>query len=63
MGVAHSTLKIIWYLLHNQTRFKDLGADYFAKQNLEGQTRSYVNRLKKLGYEVTLTSMAAGAVA
>jgi transposase len=61
MGVAHSTLKIIWHLLHHQTAYKDLGADYFAKQNLEGQTRSYVNRLKKLGYEVTLTPLAVSA--
>ena len=63
MAVAHSMLKIIWYLLYHQTHYRDLGADYFAKQNLEGQTRSYVNRLKKLGYRVTLTPLAAGAAA
>ena len=59
MAVAHSMLRIIWYLLQKQTQYRDLGGDFFAKQNLEGQTRSYVNRLKKLGFEVTLTPIAA----
>jgi transposase len=55
MAVAHSVLVIAYHLLRTKQPYRDLGADYFDSRQREQIERHHVNRLKQLGYEVTLT--------
>jgi transposase len=59
VAVAHSILKVIWHLLRRDLDFKDLGADYFEKQNLDLHKRVCVRKLEKMGFTVTLAPTAA----
>ena len=58
VAVARSILVIIWHLLADPTnRYHDLGADYHNDRlSIQRQTRSHVQQLRALGYEVTLTA-------
>lgn len=56
--VAHSLVVDIWYILHRQEPYVDLGVDYFDRRDREQATRQAVKRLEALGYQVTLTAMA-----
>jgi transposase len=59
VAVAHSILTIIYHLMKDPTaRFKELGGDYFVKQNKGDQQRRAVKTLVTLGYEVQLTPVA-----
>jgi transposase len=55
MAVAHGVLVIAYHLLRAKQPYRDLGADYFDSRQREQIERHHVNRLKQLGYEVTLT--------
>ena len=59
VAVAHSILKVIWHLLRRKLDFKDLGADYFEKQNLDLHKRACVRKLEKMGFTVTLALTTA----
>lgn len=59
VAVAHSLLTVAYHLLRDGVVFEDLGGDYFDRIRPERQSRSLVNRLKKMGYEVTLSRSAA----
>ena len=58
VGVAHSMLAALWHMLQRGEDYRDLGADYFEKQNLEGQKRACINKLQKLGFRVQLQPAA-----
>jgi transposase len=60
VAVARSILVIVWQLLANPTaRFQDLGADYHTTRlDIARRTRTHVQQLRALGYEVTLTAVA-----
>ena len=62
-AAAHSILNIVWHLLRRGVEYHELGAAYFRRQNLQGHTRSYVKKLAKLGYKVTLSPTAEGQAA
>jgi transposase len=55
VAVAHSLLVVTYQILKNGQSYSDLGADYLANLDPRRQTRYFVNRLERLGYEVTLT--------
>ncbi len=55
MAVAHSVLVIAYHLVRDQQPYTDKGADYFDRLDTGRIERYHVNRLKQLGYEVTLT--------
>lgn len=57
IAVAHSILKIAYYLILRQETYQDLGGDYFDKQKPEATRKRLVKRLQKLGYEVSLTQL------
>jgi transposase len=59
MAVAHSVLVIAYHLLRTKQPYRDLGADYVDSRQREQIERHHVNRLKQLGYEVTLTPREA----
>src|SRR6478609_7323140 len=60
VAVGRSMLVIIWHLLADpETRFNDLGADYFTRHvNTETKKRQHVRQLEALGYRVTLEPAA-----
>ncbi|MCC7425260.1 MAG: IS110 family transposase [Planctomycetaceae bacterium] len=56
MAVAHSLLAVIYHLLvHRDLEFQDLGEHYFDTLHPERLKHSLIQRLKALGYDVTLT--------
>lgn len=54
VAVAHSILRILWFLLTNRVTYHDLGSDYFARRNREATTRRHVRQLEALGFRVEL---------
>jgi transposase len=54
-AVAHSVLVIVYHILRDKRPYTDLGADYFDRLDQARLERHHINRLKQLGYEVTLT--------
>lgn len=50
---------IVWHLLHDNTIYTELGADYFEKRN-DGDSRQryLIRELEKLGNTVTLEPAA-----
>jgi transposase len=59
-AVAHSVLVIVYHILRDKRPYTDLGADYFDRLDQARLERHHINRLKQLGYEVTLTPARAG---
>jgi len=55
--VAHSIVVDIWYILHRQEPYADLGVDDFDRRDREHAARQAVKRLEALGYQVTLTAI------
>ena len=58
VAVAHSMLTAIWFMLAHNREYAELGADFFDRQNVEGQKRAAVKRLQRLGFTVTLQRAA-----
>jgi len=58
-AVMHTVLVIVYHLLREGQPYRELGADYFDRQDTARLERHHVNRLKALGYEVVLTPIAA----
>ena len=56
IAVAHSILVIIYHMLRDGTRHRDLGGQYFEERNHQTIVRYTVRRLNRLGYEVTLAA-------
>ncbi|WP_430509478.1 hypothetical protein [Gottfriedia solisilvae] len=52
--VAHTMLRIAYYLLTRKEMYKDLGEDYYDKQKEVSMVRHSVRRLEKLGYSVSI---------
>jgi transposase len=61
VAVAHSLLVIIYHMLKNGSRYRDLGAEHLDRLEPDRLTRSLVKRLQKLGHDVTLTPHPAAA--
>jgi transposase len=51
---------IIWHLLDDpDTRFHDLGSDYYERHvNTTAKRRNHIRQLEALGYKVTLEPAA-----
>jgi len=61
VAVGHSLLVTGYYLITRQTKYEDLGGNYFDERDREGVKRRAVKRLEKLGYRVDLEPIAAPA--
>lgn len=58
-AVGHSQLVTIWHVLTTQTRYQNLGGDYFLRRdNPEHRRRRAVDQLQRLGYRVILQPAA-----
>jgi transposase len=58
VAVAHSVLRIIYYMLRDKRPYEDLGPDYFDKLDATRMERYHVRRLEQLGFTVSLLPSA-----
>jgi transposase len=58
VAVGHSLLVTGYYLITRQTKYEDLGGNYFDERDREAVKRRAVKRLEKLGYQVQLVPAA-----
>lgn len=67
VAVAHSILVTIYHLIKTGSVYQDLGPTHFDRDDRERIQRSFVRRLERLGFKVTIqdtTALAAdGAIA
>lgn len=54
VAVAASMLTAAYHMLRDDEDYRDMGADYFQKQDREKAARQLVRRLRNLGFEVEL---------
>ena len=53
VAVGHTILVIAFHILKNRSSYRDLGGDYFDRQNIEIQRMRHIKRLETLGLKVT----------
>jgi transposase len=60
VGVARSTLVVVWHLLNDPTaRFHDLGSDYYTDRiDKQRRARNHIRQLEALGFTVSLAPAA-----
>lgn len=61
VAVGHSILVIAYHLLTRKQPYSDLGANYFDEHDRQAVTKRCLNRLQKLGYQVTLEKVQIAA--
>ena len=54
IAVAHTILVIIYSLLRHGTNYQDMGGNYFDERNQQRTLQRSVQRIERLGYQVTL---------
>ncbi len=54
MALAHKLLVLIYEMMRTRQPYRELGGDYYDRLNPERTVRRLVNRLERLGVEVTL---------
>ncbi len=54
VAVAHSLLGVIWHMLTRDTRYRELGGDYFQRRDHQHLVRAHVRKLENLGFRVQL---------
>jgi hypothetical protein len=55
VAVAHTILKICYFMIRDGTRYQDLGSDYFDKRDKQGIVLRSIKRIKSLGFDVVVT--------
>jgi transposase len=58
VAVAHSIIRIIFFVLTRKTDYKDLGPDYFDRRDAAATERQLIHRLERLGNKVTIEKVA-----
>lgn len=61
IAVGRSILTILYEMTTHDTTFRDLGGDWFDRQQPQRLQRYYTKRLEALGYKVTLESSCPAA--
>jgi transposase len=61
VAVEHAILTAIWSMAHTGALYNDPGADYYTRRDPEPLKRHAMSQLHRLGYDVTLTPLAATA--
>lgn len=59
VAVAHTILTIIYHMVRTRRSYQELGGNFFDERDRERIARRQVARLRRLGYEVTLTPVTA----
>jgi transposase len=58
LAVAHQVLKVIFLMIRDQTRYKELGGNFYDKIDPIRAKNKLITRLNALGWEVTLTPVS-----
>ena len=58
VALQHSILIAVWHMLTNDVPYADLGADFFEQLNPDRAKHRAIAQLRRLGYEVELTTAA-----
>ncbi len=61
VAVGHSILVIVYHVLANRASYKELGGDYFDRQNVVQQRTRLIRKLEKLGLKVTVEELPVAA--
>lgn len=61
VAVAHAILVIVFHLIVRNEPYRELGGDYFDKQDPQTTAKRLVKRIEKLGYQVTLQAASVSA--
>jgi transposase len=61
VAVGHTLLVIVYHVLTRHEEYRELGGNYFDERDKQAVTRRLVQRLEKLGSEVSLQSTAIAA--
>ncbi len=61
IAVGHSLLVIIFHVLQQRKPYQELGSNFFDEQERQRLEKRLVQRLEKLGYEVSLEPVAHAA--
>lgn len=59
IAIGHKILIIAYYILRDKVGYRELGSDYLDRRNKDKVKRYYTNKLKQLGYAVSLVEVAA----
>lgn len=54
VATEHAILNRVWHMLSDGEIYTDLGVDYFSRRNPDREKRNALNRLRAVGYDVTL---------
>jgi transposase len=63
VAVAHALLAVIYHVLLWQQPYQELGAGYYDERDRERNAQRLVQRLSRMGYEVTITASPAAVAA
>jgi len=55
VAVGHTILVISYHILKHKSGYRELGVDYFDRQNVESQRTRYIRKLAALGLKVTVS--------
>ncbi|MDQ3987746.1 MAG: transposase [Actinomycetota bacterium] len=60
-ATAHTLIVIIWHVLAENTAYRDLGSDYFARRidSPDARKRRLIQELEALGHKVSIEPTAA----
>src|SRR5712692_1004090 len=61
VAVGQTLLVIVYHMLTRQEEYQELGGNYFDERDKQAVTRRLVQRLQKLGYDVSLQPAAIAA--
>ena len=59
VAVAASMMTAVYFMIRDNTPYRDLGRDYFQKRDRSKAARRYVAQLHRLGYNVQITEAVA----
>ena len=60
-AVGHSILTAAWHMLQTGELYRDLGSDYYTRQNPDRLTKRLIRQLEALGHHVTLEPLDVAA--
>jgi transposase len=61
VAVAHSLLVIVYHVLARRADYRELGGDYFDRQQHQTQQQRLIKRLERMGLKVTVEALPSAA--
>lgn len=59
VAIQHSILVAVWHMIRNGEAYEDLGAEHYTRRDPQRTRVRAIRDLESLGYEVTITPVAA----